>query len=87
MFLNLIPTTIIVQKMLPNQKQKVRAVLPKPKLMVYIGRSQKNFLNLNPTPKIAPKHPKSAKKATIVDELRFILFSYLIFNQLTTDES
>ena len=30
-------------KMWPNLKQKVRAVLPKPKLIVYIGRSQKSF--------------------------------------------
>ena len=30
-------------KMWPNVKQKVRAVLPKPKLIVYIGRSQKSF--------------------------------------------
>ena len=30
-------------KMWPNLKQKVRAVLPKPKLIVYIGRSQKRF--------------------------------------------
>ena len=30
-------------KMWPNIKQKVRAVPPKPKLIVYIGRSQKSF--------------------------------------------
>ena len=30
-------------KMWPNLKQKVRAVLPKPKLIVYIGRFQKSF--------------------------------------------
>ena len=30
-------------KMWPNLKQKVKAVLPKPKLIVYIGRSQKTF--------------------------------------------
>ena len=29
--------------MWPNLKQKVRAVLPKPKLIDYIGRSQKSF--------------------------------------------
>ena len=29
--------------MLQNLKHKVRAVLPKPKLIVYIGRSQKGF--------------------------------------------
>ena len=29
--------------MWPNLKQKVRAVLPKPKLIVDIGRSQKSF--------------------------------------------
>ena len=29
--------------MWPNLKQKVRAVLPKPKLIIYIGRSQKSF--------------------------------------------
>ena len=29
--------------MWPNLKQKIKAVLPKPKLIVYIGRSQKSF--------------------------------------------
>ena len=29
--------------MLPNQKQKDRAVLVKPKLIVYIGQSQQSF--------------------------------------------
>ena len=29
--------------MWPNLKQKIRAVFPKPKLIVYIGRSQKSF--------------------------------------------
>ena len=49
-------------KMWPNLKQKVRAVLPKPKLIVYIGRSPKKFLSLSPTPKIALKDPKNEKK-------------------------
>ena len=31
------------QKMWPNLKQKVRAVLPKPKLIDYISRFQKCF--------------------------------------------
>ena len=30
-------------KMWPNLKQKVRAVLPRAKLIVYIGRSQNSF--------------------------------------------
>ena len=30
-------------KMWPNLKQKFRTVLPEPKLIVYIGRSQKSF--------------------------------------------
>ena len=30
-------------KMWPNSKQKVRAVLPKPKLIVYIDMSHKSF--------------------------------------------
>ena len=50
-------------QMWENYKQKDRAVLPKPKLIVYFGRSQKKFLNLTPTPKIAPKGPKSAQKS------------------------
>ena len=45
-----------------NKKQKDGAVLPKPKLIVYIGMSKKTFLNLITTPKLAPKGPKSAKK-------------------------
>ena len=34
-----------------NQKQKDGAVLPKAKLIVYIGRSQKKFLILTPNSK------------------------------------
>ena len=41
--------------MWPNLKQKVRAVLPKPKLIVYIGRSQKSFQN-GPQPYKKPFH-------------------------------
>ena len=40
-------------KMWPNLKQKVRAVLPKPKLIVYIGRSQKSFWT-GPQPEKSP---------------------------------
>ena len=59
MFLNLTPTPKIAPKdqkiapkgpkkckrpkMWPNLKQKVKAVLPKPKLIVYISRSPKKF--------------------------------------------
>ena len=39
-----------------------RAVLPKPKLIDYIGRFQKLFLNLTTTPKLAPKDQKIAPK-------------------------
>ena len=39
--------------MWPNLKQKVRAVLPKPILIVYIGMSQKSFLP-DPSPKKSP---------------------------------
>ena len=39
--------------MWPNLKQKVRAVLPKPKLIVNIGRSQKSFRTV-PQPKKSP---------------------------------
>ena len=39
--------------MWPNLKQKVRAVLPKPKLIVYIGRSKKSF---QPGPKPEKSH-------------------------------
>ena len=45
-----------------NQKQKDIAVLPKPNLIVYIGRSQKMFLNLTLTPEIASKGPKKSHK-------------------------
>ena len=44
-------------KMWPNFKQKVRAVLPKPKLIVYIDRFQKGF---EPDPN-HKKCPKGAK--------------------------
>ena len=43
------------QKMWPNSKQKVRAVLPKPKLIVYIGRSKKSFRTW-PQPEKKPFH-------------------------------
>ena len=39
-----------------------RAVLTKPKVIVYISRSKK-MLKLTPVSKIAPKGPKRAKKA------------------------
>ena len=39
-----------------------RAVLPKPKLIDYISRFQKMFLNLTPTPNIAPKDKKIGPK-------------------------
>ena len=48
--------------MLPNQKRKDRAVLPKPKLIVYIGKSPKICMNLTTTLNIAPNGPKSGKK-------------------------
>ena len=41
--------------MWPNLNQKVRAVLPKPKLIVYIGRSQKSFRTV-PQPEKKPIH-------------------------------
>ena len=47
--------------MWPNLKQKVKAVLPKPKLIVYIGRSQKVF-EPDPSSKNSPEGTKSAKK-------------------------
>ena len=53
-----------------NLNQKDRAVLPKPKLIVYIGKSPNIFMNLTPTRKIALKGPKSGKKAPIVAEIR-----------------
>ena len=43
-------------------KTKNRAGLPKPKLIVYIGRSKKKFLNLTPTPKLVPKGSKMYQK-------------------------
>ena len=36
------------------------AVLPKPKLIEFIGMFQKWFLNLIPTPKNSPKGPKNS---------------------------
>ena len=45
-----------------NKKQNDRAVLPKPKLIVYIGRSQKKFLNLTPSPKLALKRSEKCQK-------------------------
>ena len=47
-------------RMLPNQKQKDRAVLPKSKLIVYIV--PKKFLNLTPTPEIELKGGKKVQK-------------------------
>ena len=35
-----------------------------------IEKDQKKFFNLNPTPKIAQKGPKSAKKAPNLGELK-----------------
>ena len=68
MFLNLTLTPKVAQKdqkiaqkgpkkckMWSNLRQKVRAVLPKPKLIVYIGRSQKNF-RTRPQPEKKPFH-------------------------------
>ena len=71
MFLNLTPTPKIAPKdkkspegpkkvqkrpkMWPNLKQKVSAVLSKPKLIVYIGRSQKSFPT-GPLPEKKPFH-------------------------------
>ena len=43
-------------------KTKDRAVLSKPKLIVYIGLLEKKFLNLTPTQKIALKGQKRAKR-------------------------
>ena len=45
-----------------DKKQKDWAVQAKPKLIVYISRSKKNF-EPNPNPKTTPKGPKRAKKA------------------------
>ena len=49
------------QKM-PDKKQKDRAVHPKPKLIVYISKSQ-TFFEPDPNPKTAPNGPTRAKKA------------------------
>ena len=49
----------------PDKKQKDRAVYPKPKLIVYISRSQ-NFFEPDSNPKIAPK----AKKAPFFQRLQ-----------------
>ena len=46
----------------PVKKQKVRAVHPKPKLIVYTCRSQQ-FFEPDPNPKTAPNGPTRAKKA------------------------
>ena len=43
--------------MWPNLKQKVKAVLSKPKLIVYIGNSQKDFAP-DPYPKNSPEGPQ-----------------------------
>ena len=51
-------------------KTKDRAVLPKPKFIVYIGKSPKTFMNLTPTPKIALKVPKIAKKTPIMAKIK-----------------
>ena len=48
--------------MWPNLKQKVRAVHPKPKLIVYIGRFHK-FYEPDPDPRNSPKRKKIVLKA------------------------
>ena len=48
--------------MWPNQKQYIRTVLPKLKLIVYIGKFQKVF-EPDPNPKNSPEEPKKCKKA------------------------
>ena len=53
-----------------NLKQKDRAVLPKSKLIVYMSRSQKSFLNQTQAPKKDPKGPKSAKMAPNLAKLK-----------------
>ena len=58
-----------------------RAAFPKPKLIVYIGKSQKSFFNLTPTPKIALKGPKGAKKAPIVAKIKTKDVAVLSHNQ------
>ena len=50
-------------QMLLNQKQK-------PKLIVYIGESQKMFFEADFNPKKVPKGPKSAKKTPILAQLK-----------------
>ena len=56
--------------MWPNQKLKDRAILPKPKLIVYIVRSQKVFVP-QPNPQKGPEGPKKCKKdVLIVAELK-----------------
>ena len=54
--------------MWPNLKQKVRAVPPKPKLIVYIGRSQKSFLT-----------GPSRKKALSLFNFQFLIFKFQMF--------
>ena len=46
---------------LGRMKNKDRAVIPKPKLIVYIDRFQ-NLFELQPKPKIAPKGLKEGKQ-------------------------
>ena len=63
------------QKIAPKSPKKVKtgairavletkdnAVLPKPKLVVYISRAQKKILILTPAPKLALYGPKNAKR-------------------------
>ena len=56
-------------KMWSNQKQKDGAILPKTKLIVYIGRSQKTC-EPDPNPKNICMGPKSAIKTPIMAELK-----------------
>ena len=49
-------------------KTKDRAVLSKPKMIVYIGLLEKKFLNLTPIPKIALNDPKRAKKGSQIGQ-------------------
>ena len=51
--------------MRPIKKGNDRAVIPKPKLIVYISWVRKNVLNLSPSTKIALKGPKMAKMPKI----------------------
>ena len=48
--------------MLPNQKQKARAVPPKPKWIVYIGKSEKMFFEADLKPKKSSEGAKKCKK-------------------------